>query len=174
MYSKQDSNILSTSRVGGDAYTVGLFDTTGAEEYHSIRAQTYPNTDIFLICSDLERADHFGSVPEWMRELNQYPQALKVLVGAIDSDDSDDEEGSDISADDREKVRRKNLCQKIGALSYLECDVRSPDTVVDVFSEAIAAVIEQRLRARRRRGRSSGARKWLREMLQPIAEVAAH
>ncbi|CAI6330844.1 unnamed protein product [Periconia digitata] len=162
-----------TVMVGRDAYTVGLFDTTGAEEYDSIRAQTYPNTDIFLVCSDVERIDHFESVPEWMRELNQYPQALKILVGATDSDDSEDED-SEAPADNQEKRRRKILSRQTGALSYLECDVRTPDTIVDVFSEAIAAVIEQRLRARRRRGRSSGAVKWLREMLQPISEVAAH
>ncbi|PVI04722.1 P-loop containing nucleoside triphosphate hydrolase protein [Periconia macrospinosa] len=173
-------NHALTVRVGGDAYTIGLFDTAGQEDYSSLRARMYPKTDIFLLCSDLERSEQFDSVPKWMLELEQCPQALKVLVGVTDPEDSDDEDENEeveehvgMNEREKERARRRMLAREHSALSYLECDVRAPETVMDVFSEAIAAVIERRLRTRERRRKSDVARRWLRALL-PIAEVGGH
>ena len=36
--------------IGGEPYTLGLFDTAGQEDYDRLRPLSYPQTDVFLVC----------------------------------------------------------------------------------------------------------------------------
>ncbi|KAA3672905.1 cell division control protein 42 [Paragonimus westermani] len=43
-------NYAVTVMVGGEPYTLGLFDTAGQEDYDRLRPLSYPQTDVFLVC----------------------------------------------------------------------------------------------------------------------------
>ena len=39
-----------TVMIGGKPYTLGLFDTSGQEDYDRLRQLSYPKTNVFLVC----------------------------------------------------------------------------------------------------------------------------
>ena len=41
-------NYAVTVMIGGEPYTLGLFDTAGQEDYDRLRPLSYPQTDVFL------------------------------------------------------------------------------------------------------------------------------
>lgn len=50
--------------IGGDPYTLGLFDTAGQEDYDRLRPLSYPQTDVFLVCFSVVSPASFENVKE--------------------------------------------------------------------------------------------------------------
>ena len=54
--------------IGGDPYTLGLFDTAGQEDYDRLRPLSYPQTDVFLVCFSVVSPSSFENVKEKVTE----------------------------------------------------------------------------------------------------------
>lgn len=52
---------MSAVSVDGKPYSVDLWDTAGQEEYKRLRALSYPDTDVFLICFSVVNPSRCGS-----------------------------------------------------------------------------------------------------------------
>lgn len=50
--------------IGGEPYTLGLFDTAGQEDYDRLRPLSYPQTDVFLVCFSVVSPSSFENVKE--------------------------------------------------------------------------------------------------------------
>ena len=50
--------------IGGEPYTLGLFDTAGQEDYDRLRPLSYPQTDVFLVCFSVVTPSSFENVRE--------------------------------------------------------------------------------------------------------------
>jgi len=50
--------------IGGEPYTLGLFDTAGQEDYDRLRPLSYPQTDVFLVCFSVISPSSFENVKE--------------------------------------------------------------------------------------------------------------
>ena len=48
--------------IADDPYTLGLFDTAGQEDYDRLRALSYPQTDVFLVCFSVTSPASFENV----------------------------------------------------------------------------------------------------------------
>ncbi|KAL6445184.1 hypothetical protein ACFW04_002220 [Cataglyphis niger] len=57
-------NYAVTVMIGGDPYTLGLFDTAGQEDYDRLRPLSYPQTDVFLVCFSVVSPSSFENVKE--------------------------------------------------------------------------------------------------------------
>lgn len=57
-------NYAVTLMIGGEPYILGLFGTTGYEDYDRLQPQSCPQTDIFLVCSSVVSPSAFESVRE--------------------------------------------------------------------------------------------------------------
>ena len=55
-------NYTATVMVGGEPYTLGLFDTAGQEEYDRLRPLSYPQTNVFLVCFSVALPSSFEHV----------------------------------------------------------------------------------------------------------------
>lgn len=53
--------------IGGEPYTLGLFDTAGQEDYDRLRPLSYPQTDVFLVCFSVVSPSSFENVKEKVR-----------------------------------------------------------------------------------------------------------
>ncbi len=53
--------------IGGEPYTLGLFDTAGQEDYDRLRPLSYPQTDVFLVCFSVVAPASFENVKEKVR-----------------------------------------------------------------------------------------------------------
>lgn len=50
--------------IGGEPYTLGLFDTAGQEDYDRLRPLSYPQTDVFLVCFSVVAPASFENIKE--------------------------------------------------------------------------------------------------------------
>ena len=57
-------NYAVTVMIGGEPYTLGLFDTAGQEDYDRLRPLSYPQTDVFLVCFSVVSPASFENVKE--------------------------------------------------------------------------------------------------------------
>ncbi|VEL31064.1 unnamed protein product [Protopolystoma xenopodis] len=57
-------NYAVTVMIGGDPFTLGLFDTAGQEDYDRLRPLSYPQTDVFLICFSVINPSSLDNVKE--------------------------------------------------------------------------------------------------------------
>ncbi len=62
-------NYAVTVMIGGEPYTLGLFDTAGQEDYDRLRPLSYPQTDVFLVCFSVVSPSSFENVKEKVRIL---------------------------------------------------------------------------------------------------------
>lgn len=61
-------NYAVTVMIGGEPYTLGLFDTAGQEDYDRLRPLSYPQTDVFLVCFSVVSPSSFENVKEKVRQ----------------------------------------------------------------------------------------------------------
>ena len=59
--------------IGGEPYTLGLFDTAGQEDYDRLRPLSYPQTDVFLVCFSVISPSSFENVKEKV--------SIDILIG---------------------------------------------------------------------------------------------
>ncbi|XP_026771078.3 ras-related C3 botulinum toxin substrate 1 isoform X2 [Pangasianodon hypophthalmus] len=135
-----------TVMVDGKPVTLGLYDTTGQEDYERLRPLSYPQTDVFLICFSLVSPASFENVrAKWYPEVTHHcPNTPIILVGTkIDLRDD---------KDTIEKLKEKKLtpitypqglamAKEIGSVKYLECSALTQRGLHTVFDEAIRAVL---------------------------------
>jgi len=57
-------NYAVTVNVGGEPYTLALFDTAGQEDYDRLRPLSYPQTNIFLVCYSVVMPTSFENVQQ--------------------------------------------------------------------------------------------------------------
>ncbi len=62
-------NYAVTVMIGGEPYTLGLFDTAGQEDYDRLRPLSYPQTDVFLVCFSVVSPASFENVKEKVSEM---------------------------------------------------------------------------------------------------------
>ena len=60
-------NYAVTVMIGGEPYTLGLFDTAGQEDYDRLRPLSYPQTDVFLVCYSVVSPSSYENVKEKVR-----------------------------------------------------------------------------------------------------------
>lgn len=141
-------NFSTTILFEGRPIHMGLWDTAGQEDYDRLRPLSYPQTDVFLMCFALDMKSTYENVKQrWIPELHHYcPFTPIVLVGT--KSDLRDAEGN-VSSQRRlssgeEKVSHTEglqLAKDIGAVTYVECSALTQDGLVQVFHEAIRAVL---------------------------------
>ena len=137
-------NFTTGVEVDGKLINFALWDTAGQEEYSRLRALSYPETDVFLLCFSVVSPSSFENIrTKWNPEVSHHcPEAKLMLVGTK-IDLREDKETLDKlkkeklpSHDDGTK-----LAQTIGAKLYLECSALTQEGLKRVFEEAIRAVI---------------------------------
>lgn len=70
-------NYAVTVMIGGEPYTLGLFDTAGQEDYDRLRPLSYPQTDVFLVCFSVVSPSSFENVKEKV-SVHTYIQNVEI------------------------------------------------------------------------------------------------
>ncbi|XP_071109569.1 cdc42 homolog [Haliotis cracherodii] len=130
-----------TVQVQGEAYSMGLFDTAGKEEYDGVRPLSYPNADIYLVCFSVVSPSSFASVTEkWVPEILEYSPSTPFLIVGTKTDLRDDLANGDIPEGISEKPittrQGRRLAKKL-KVNYMECSALTQRGLKCVFDEAI-------------------------------------
>eukprot|EP00761_Pharyngomonas_kirbyi_P012602 gb/GECH01012629.1/.p1 GENE.gb/GECH01012629.1/~~gb/GECH01012629.1/.p1 ORF type:complete len:758 (+),score=163.83 gb/GECH01012629.1/:1-2274(+) len=67
----------------GQKFLIGLWDTAGATDYDRLRPLSYPQTDIFIFCFDLNQRESLQHLKNrWIEEISHHcPNAMIVVWG---------------------------------------------------------------------------------------------
>ena len=63
---------------------LGLWDTSGLEQFDRVRTMSYPKADVFIICFSVTNRASFENVKKkWWRELYDSQQRVPCLLGEL-------------------------------------------------------------------------------------------
>ena len=84
IYHQVFDNYAVTVMIGGEPYTLGLFDTAGQEDYDRLRPLSYPQTDVFLVCFSVVSPSSFENVKEKVSYVDN-GEWKSVSIRSVDS-----------------------------------------------------------------------------------------
>ncbi|KAG7204170.1 hypothetical protein KM043_002008 [Ampulex compressa] len=151
--------------IGGDPYTLGLFDTAGQEDYDRLRPLSYPQTDVFLVCFSVVSPSSFENVKEkWVPEITHHCQRTPFLLVGTQIDLRDDVATIEKLAKNKQKPisgeQGEKLAKELKAVKYVECSALTQKGLKNVFDEAILAALEPPEPVRKRKCISIRFIKW--------------
>jgi len=140
-------NYAVTVMIGGEPYTLGLFDTAGQEDYDRLRPLSYPQTDVFLVCFSVVNPASFENIREkWVPEINHHCPKTPFLLVGTQIDLRDDSSTIEKLARNRQKAiaieQGEKLARELKAVKYVECSALTQRGLKNVFDEAIMAALE--------------------------------
>ncbi|KAK3089034.1 hypothetical protein FSP39_000282 [Pinctada imbricata] len=140
-------NYAVTVMIGGEPYTLGLFDTAGQEDYDRLRPLSYPQTDVFLVCFSVVSPASFENVREkWVPEITHHCQKTPFLLVGTQLDLRDDATTIDKLAKNKQKPitteQGEKLARELRAVKFVECSALTQKGLKNVFDEAILAALE--------------------------------
>lgn len=98
---------------------LSLWDTAGQEEFDRLRALSYEDTHVLMLCFSVDSPDSFENVgSKWIAEINENCPGVRVVLTALKCDLRKDDEMNDnpgaISFD-----QGLAKAKEIGAVKYL-------------------------------------------------------
>lgn len=112
---------------------LSLWDTAGSEEYVRLRSLSYPDTQVFLLCFDVECRESFENIVKWEKEVRHYAPDAKILLIATKIDMR-----SDVTISPKEG---RAMAEKINADGYIECSAIMKEGISEVFETALRLVL---------------------------------
>lgn len=137
-------NFTTGVEVDNKLINFALWDTAGQEEYSRLRALSYPETDVFLLCFSVITPSSFDNIKsKWYPEISHHcPDAKTMLVGTKIDLREDKETLENLKGEKLPTPEMgQQLAASIGAVAYLECSALTQEGLRRVFEEAIRAVI---------------------------------
>ncbi|KAJ5334867.1 hypothetical protein N7541_004704 [Penicillium brevicompactum] len=121
---------------------LSLWDTAGQEEFDRLRALSYEDTHVLMLCFSVDSPDSFENVSsKWIAEINENCPGVRVVLTALKCDLRKDEDLNDnpnaISFD-----QGLAKAKEIGAVKYLECSAVQNRGIRESFYEAAKVALE--------------------------------
>ncbi len=137
-------NYVVNLMAGQDTLELGLWDTSGQEEYDRLRPLTYANANVFIVLFSVVNPVSYESVStKWIPDLIHFcPDVPTILVGC-----QIEKCGSEEVLEKSKKQAQQpitfeqgvKLAKRIKALKYMECSARTGEGLKQVFDEAVKA-----------------------------------
>eukprot|EP00727_Mastigamoeba_balamuthi_P004242 m51a1_g13815 putative rho-related protein raca-like (571) ;mRNA; r:414260-416437 len=122
---------------------LGLWSTSGQEDYPRLRPLSYPTTDVFLVCFSVDSRRSFESVrATWAPETMDFcPEASCWLLVGTKSDLRDDPNTlARLAQSNTTPVARQegiDLALQLGAAKYVECSAMTGQGMHELFEETV-------------------------------------
>ncbi|OGM46413.1 GTP-binding protein RHO3 [Aspergillus bombycis] len=121
---------------------LSLWDTAGQEEFDRLRALSYEDTHVIMLCFSVDSPDSFENVAtKWVEEITDNCPGVKMVLTALKCDLRKDEfENPNPNAITYEQGLAK--AKAIGAVKYLECSAVQNRGIMETFYEAAKVALE--------------------------------
>ncbi|KAG5292475.1 Rho3 GTPase [Histoplasma ohiense] len=138
-------NYVHDIYVDGIHMELSLWDTAGQEEFDRLRALSYDDTQVIMLCFSVDSKDSLENVEsKWMAEIAEHCAGAKIVLVALKCDlreEVDEKEDENAESQPQEKPIVKydkglEVAKRIGALRYLECSSMRNRGVNEAFTEA--------------------------------------
>jgi small GTP-binding protein len=142
-------NYTATVMVDDEPVQIELWDTAGQEDYQRLRALSYFQTDVFILCFSLVNPPSFENVEtKWIPELQRNSPGVPIVLAGTKLDlVNDPQELEKLSKRGQSPITvemGKQLSSKIGGV-YRECSAFTQAGLKQVFDEAIRAALAPKL-----------------------------
>ena len=122
---------------------MSLWDTAGQEEYMRLRALSYPETDVFLLCFSVCSETSFHNIKEkWHHELAHHCPDAKVFLVGTKIDQRTDKEALSQGISFVSKDEATALAKELGCVEYIECSALTQENVSELFEAAVTAAAQ--------------------------------
>ncbi|CAH8479934.1 unnamed protein product [Schistosoma turkestanicum] len=140
-------NYAVTVMIGGEPYTLGLFDTAGQEDYDRLRPLSYPQTDVYLVCFSVVSPSSFENVREkWVPEITHHSSKAPFILVGTQIDLREEETTANLLKKNKTKPitsqQGEQLARELKAVKYVECSALTQKGLKNVFDEAIIAALQ--------------------------------
>lgn len=145
--------------VDGQKVELALWDTAGQEDFDRLRPLSYPDSDVVLICFNVDNPDSLENVKtKWITEVMHFCQGIPIVLVATKLDlRTDPDVLKALGSHGRAPVSSTEgqlVAHKIGAELYVECLAKTGENVAKVFEVATrAALLPKRTAVVKRRKR---------------------
>ncbi|KAJ5715790.1 GTP-binding protein RHO3 [Penicillium malachiteum] len=121
---------------------LSLWDTAGQEEFDRLRALSYEDTHVLMLCFSVDSSDSFENVgSKWIAEISENCPNVRVVLTALKCDlRKDDEMNDNPNAITFDQGLAK--AKEIGAVKYLECSAVQNRGIRESFYEAAKVALE--------------------------------
>jgi small GTP-binding protein len=142
-------NYLSKLKApNGKIIELALWDTAGQEEYDRLRALSYPEANVLLVCFAIDSPTSLDNVyDKWIPEITHHcPDIPFILVGLKTDLRNDLTSLQHLNSKGQFPItyeQGKLMAKKCGAYKYMECSARNNQGVNDIFNNAISLVINK-------------------------------
>ncbi|KAK3593167.1 hypothetical protein CHS0354_039652 [Potamilus streckersoni] len=130
--------------LAGDKFGITIMDSAGQHDYENMRAGTYKESEVLVLCYSCVDRDSFDSIQDfWVPEMKHYMRKRKPVILVATQTDlrENSKKASDACVSYEEGVA---LAHQIGAESFLECTSMDSKTVTDVFETVITCAVRYR------------------------------
>ncbi|KAJ8308918.1 hypothetical protein KUTeg_013792 [Tegillarca granosa] len=134
-------NYAGNVSVAGEKYTIGIFDSAGQHDFANLRAFTYRDSEVFILCFSVIDRESFNSIKSfWLPEIKQFMSRKKpiILVGT-QSDTRESTTNRCVSYNEADE-----LAKTIGAEGYYETSSITLDGVKDMFEKVALSALKYR------------------------------
>lgn len=145
-------NYQANIMVDNKQVAVGLWDTSGQEDYDRLRPLSYPSTDIFLLCFAVDSIASYENVKnKWYPELQHHAPGVPIILVGTKIDLRTASVG-DSTEEMLSKEQGEQLREELNVYKYVECSARTQEGLKQVFEEAVRCVLaKQKSEAKKRR-----------------------
>ncbi|CAF0812873.1 unnamed protein product [Rotaria sordida] len=141
-------NYSVTVMINNEPYTLALFDTAGQTGFELMRAFSYTNTDVFLVCfSVMSPASFNNALKVWINEIRQSSSTRSapfVLVGTkidLRTNLADIELLAKSKQKPITREQGEHAAKEYGAYGYIECSALTQENLKETFDAAILAAL---------------------------------
>ncbi|KAL5008446.1 hypothetical protein ScPMuIL_014027 [Solemya velum] len=138
-------NYAGRVSAAGEQYTVSMFDSAGQHDYEGLRAFTYKDSEVLVVCYSVVDRESFDSIKSfWMPEIKNYMRRRKPVILVATQKDlrnfaPDNTEEIPITREEGEA-----LSKDIGADHFVECSAVTQDGVKNVFEDVVLSALKYR------------------------------
>lgn len=151
-------NYTKQVKYKGTTYNLELVDTGGQEDYDSIRALSYPDTDAFIVCYSIASPISFQNIrTKWVSDMkdNDMKDTPFLLLG-LKKDLKEDEKTIEELAKTKKTLvpleKANELASSIGAFDVYECSAKEDDGVDQAFIKVIKKLNDDFLIKKKNKG----------------------
>eukprot|EP01156_Anaeramoeba_ignava_P003388 Anaeramoba_ignava/a222167_10.p1 GENE.a222167_10~~a222167_10.p1 ORF type:complete len:217 (-),score=62.00 a222167_10:515-1165(-) len=128
--------------VDNEEIELSLFQTSGLEEYDSLRPLSYPNSSVVLMFFSIDNHSSYTNiVTKWAGEMRHYIEGVPVILVGNRVELRDDLEMiKDLKQRGTHLISHEEgleLAKKIKAVKYLECSPQTQKGIKTIFDQAV-------------------------------------
>ncbi len=128
---------------------LGLWDTSGTEDYDRLRPLSYAQTDVFVVCFEINNRATFLNVKnKWIPELRTHAVGVPIILIGSKLETRIPSVSIDANSTDQQFVSRAEgeaLKNELKLVKYLECSARTQEGLKAVFDCAVRVVLYKNL-----------------------------